>query len=73
MPEILFLFLFSSVFSRDCSLGHSIFRMHRKCLSYSFEINVIDLLNTEPDWFGEKRERWLNLILLEGIAMATLL
>jgi hypothetical protein len=47
--------------------------MHRKCLSYSFEINVIDLLNTEPDWFGEKRERWLNLILLEGIAMATLL
>lgn len=45
------LFLFSSTFSRDHSLGHFGFRMHRKCLSYSFELNVIDLLNTEPELF----------------------
>lgn len=41
-------FFFLLVFSRGSSLGHFIFRMHRKCLSYSFEINAIDLLNTDP-------------------------
>lgn len=71
VPERSFFFLL--VFSRGCSLGHFMFRMHRKCLSYSFEINAIDLLNTDPEWFSEEREKWLNLMLLGGVTMATLL
>lgn len=42
-------FSFLLVFSRGSSLGHFMCRMHRKCLSYSFEINAIDLLNTDPE------------------------
>lgn len=55
-----YLKLKNKMFSRDCSLDHFIFRMHKKCLSHWFEINAIDLLITEPEWFKERETVQLN-------------
>lgn len=44
------------MFSEDHSLAHFVFRMLKKCLSYQFEINIADLLNTEPEVIERKRE-----------------